>query len=94
MRSTSSHLSSKSQVTMPSWVKKSLGVKANVSIIWMELNPGEVSIFAKDNSKKSTAEKLCGIMKAKAGNRLDAVESFLRDKKEDLMLEERGFLTK
>jgi hypothetical protein len=94
MRTTSSHLSSKSQLTMPSWVKNSLGVKANMSIIWMELNPGEISIFAKDESKKSTAEKLFGIMKSKSVHSLDVVGSFLRDKKEDLMLEERGFLTK
>lgn len=94
MRSTSSHLSSKSQLTMPSWVKKSLGVKANMSIVWMELIPGEVSVFAKDVSKKSSAEKLCGIMKGKGADHIDAVESLLKDKKEDLILEERGFLNK
>ena len=91
MRFSSSRLSSKSQITFPSWVKESLGVKANMDIVWIEISPGEISVLAKDSSKKNMADKLCGILKGKGADHIDAVGSLLRDREEDLKLEEKDY---
>lgn len=91
MRITTAHLTSKGQVTVPAWVRKTLGVKPNMDIIWMEFKPGEISVMAKNTDNEDPVAKLYGMLQGKGADHIDIVQSLLDDRKKDLELEERGF---
>lgn len=91
MKISTAHLTLKGQVTVPAWVRKTLGVEPNMDIVWMEFKPGEISVVAKDQDDRNPVEKLCGILKGKGADDIDIVQSLLDDRKKDLELEERGF---
>jgi hypothetical protein len=62
-----------------------------MDIVAVELRPGDVSLVARP-AGKNPVDMLCGIMKGKGADDIDMVQSLLDDRKEDLELEERGFL--
>lgn len=90
MRTASTSLTSKNQVTVPAWVRKALNIKAKMEIVWMELEPGEICIISKNNSKKNPVENLCGILKGKGIDNIDLTQSLLEDRKKDRILAERA----
>ena len=92
MQISSAKLTSKSQITVPSWVRKSLKIQPKMEVVWIELRPGEISVVAKDSDGGNPVEKLCGILKGKGADDIDLVQSLLDDRKKDIELEERGFL--
>lgn len=87
---TTSHLTSKGQVTVPLWVRKTLGLQSNSGIVWMEFKPGEISVVAKMPSIKNPVEDLCGILKGKGHDDIDIVQSLLDDRKKDIGLADRS----
>lgn len=91
MRITSAHLTSKGQVTVPSWVRKTLGIQPSMDIVWIELKPGEISVVGKKATGKNPVEELYGMLQGKGADDIDLVQELLDDRKKDLELEERGF---
>lgn len=91
MRISTAHLTSKGQVTVPAWVRKTLGVEPNMDIVWMEFKPGEISVLGKVTNSKDSIEKLCGILKGKGMDDIDLVQSLLEDRKKDRELEDRPY---
>ena len=86
-----SSLSEKCQTTLPSEIRDMFGIKAKEQILWIPVSPGLISLASVKIYKKGTWTKsICG----KYSNRTDAVQSLLNDRKEDLKLEERGYLNK
>jgi bifunctional DNA-binding transcriptional regulator/antitoxin component of YhaV-PrlF toxin-antitoxin module len=86
-----SSLSEKCQTTLPSEIRDMFGIKANEQILWIQVTPGLISLASVKKYKKgSWTKSICG----KYANKVDAVKSLLDDRKEDLILEERGYLNK
>ncbi|GEM_PF-2107012 len=87
-------LTSKSQVTVPAWVRKKLGIETKTKIVWLELKPGEISVIAKKALGKNAIDQLCGVLKGKGIDQINLVDNLLVDRKKDLELEEKGFINK
>jgi bifunctional DNA-binding transcriptional regulator/antitoxin component of YhaV-PrlF toxin-antitoxin module len=87
MAVTTSKLSSKFQVTVPSWVRKQLGAKVNSEIVWIQTKPGEVVVLARDEGKDPLLE-LCGKYQ---DDSWDSVEEIRKSRNEDLILEQRKY---
>ena len=86
-----SRLSSKKQITVPAEVCKKLNLKPKTTILFLEFRPGEFQIVPGPSSAagKSWAKSLAGKYR---DDSVDGVQSLLDDRKEDLRLEERGYL--
>lgn len=84
-------LSSKNQITIPVEVCKKMNIKAGSKILFIELQPGNFRLVQAPpkNTSKSWAKNLYGKYQVPG---VDAVQSLLDDRKEDLILEERGYL--
>ena len=84
-------LSSKKQVTIPAEVCRKLNIGAKSKLLLLEFKPGEFQLFPspKKLKKKDWVEDLYGKYR---DDSIDAVQSLLDDRKEDLILEERGYL--
>jgi len=84
-------LSSKKQITIPAEVCKKMNLKPTAKILFLEIRPGQFQLVAaeKNVSKKSWAESLAGKYR---NDSIDGVQSLIDDRKEDLELEERGYL--
>ncbi len=81
----------KGQTTIPIEIRKMLKLKPNTKILWVSLKPGEVAIVpASEKQKKgSWAESLYGKYK---DDSIDGVQSLLDSRKEDIAMEEQGYL--
>ena len=76
---------------MPSQIREMFGIKAKEQFLWIQVSPGLISLVSLKKHKKGTWTKsICG----KYSNKTDAVQSLLNDRKEDINLEERGYLNK
>lgn len=90
MRNTSTSLTIKNQVTVPLWVRKTLNIESKDDIVWMELEPGKISIISKKKTTENPVDELCGILKGKGLDNIDLVESLLEDRKKDQELAKRA----
>lgn len=85
----SSSVSEKCQTTLPSEIRDMFGIKAKEKILWIQVTPGLISLASVKNYKKGCwTNNICG----KYANKVDAVQSLLNDRKNDLDLENRGYL--
>ena len=84
-------LTSKNQITVPKAVREMLNLKSKGKVLWVSFRPGEVSIIPASDAWKSKdwPSNICGKY---ADDSIDGVQSLLDDRKEDLILEERGYL--
>jgi len=80
-------MSSKFQITVPAWVRKSLDLGAHDEIVWMEMKPGEISVVSK--SKKSGLLNLCGVLKGNGFEERQIVDEFIEEKKQEIELENK-----
>jgi len=84
-----SSLSEKCQTTLPAEIRDMFGIKAKEQILWIPVSPGLISLASIKKYKKGTWTKsICG----KYANEMDAVQSLLDDRKEDVNLEARGYI--
>jgi bifunctional DNA-binding transcriptional regulator/antitoxin component of YhaV-PrlF toxin-antitoxin module len=87
----SSTLSGKKQITVPAEVCRKMNLAPKAKILFLEIRPGEFQLVAgaPKTGKKVWAENLAGKYR---DDSIDGVQSLLDDRKEDLELEERGYL--
>lgn len=84
-------LSSKKQITVPAEVCRKMNLESKMKILFLEVRPGEFQLVAEGNipPKSGWAKSLAGKYR---DDSVDAVQSLLDDRKDDLILEERGYL--
>jgi len=88
---TQSSLSSKAQVTLPYDIRQMFGIEPNKKFLWVPVGPKTFTLVPlKEYQKGEWTKNICG--KYADDNNPDAVQSLIDDRKEDLVLEERGFL--
>ena len=82
-------VSSKFQITIPAWVREKLAITAHCEVVWIEMNPGDVTLVSKNKSPKNIdwVDQLCGIVEDKS---FDSMKELKRYKKEDQIMEKRG----
>ena len=87
----SATISSKKQITIPAEVSRKLNLKPKMKVLFLEMRPGEFQLVAAgdDSSHKDWPKGLCGKYR---DDSIDGVQSVLDYKKEDMELEERGYL--
>lgn len=85
MNISTSKLSSKFQVTVPSWVRESLGGQEHSELVWMEVKPGEIVVMVKKHTKNSLMD-LHGKFE---DNSWDSLKEIRNDRDNDLILEQR-----
>jgi len=86
-----STVSSKKQITIPAEVCKKMNLKVKAKILFLEIRPGEFQLVAENqkNSQTDWAKNLAGKYR---DDSIDAVQSLLDDRKEDLILEQHGHI--
>lgn len=84
-------LSSKNQITIPMEVYRKMNLSPKSQLLFLELRPGEFQIVPapKKRNKEDWAKNLHGKYQ---DDSIDGVQSLIDDRKEDLILEERGYL--
>lgn len=84
-------LSSKKQITIPAEVCKKMNLSPKMKILFLEVRPGQFQLIPaqKKLSQKDWLQNLYGKYEQPG---VDGVRSLLDDRKEDLILEERGYL--
>ncbi|MBD3328742.1 hypothetical protein GF340_05595 [Candidatus Peregrinibacteria bacterium] len=83
MDNTESIVSSKNQVVIPAWVRKSLKIGPKTKITWVQTSPNQVTMVVKKNDNPAN---LHGILK-KYGSQDGLVDEFIKEKKHEIELE-------
>jgi bifunctional DNA-binding transcriptional regulator/antitoxin component of YhaV-PrlF toxin-antitoxin module len=85
MNNTESIVSSKNQVVIPAWVRKSLKIGPKTKLNWIQLSPNQVTLVVK---KEKNLADLRGILR-KYGSTEGLVDEFIADKQKEIFLEDK-----
>lgn len=75
MGTATSTVSSQFQVTIPSWVRKTLKIDRTSELVWLEMRPGEITVHAKPKlTPENQLLSLCGIIQDDSWDSLEELK--------------------